>query len=369
MKFNYYLNEAAAGSATTRLQEGLHCILFGAKQKRKKLDMSVFDDPAFLESAYNTYCSVDAPFAELYNFGVAEPGWAQSIIKATNVLFASDWMKGKYTFHRNDAYMNSIYQQFQRLAKQDGVKMGNDKWNPGDVWASKGMKIPQFDSLAEYNSFIAKNLHNGKLLGISLKKIAKNDKGKVVLEGDPAAEVKSVKFEGVKKPKLIFPTGTSIMIGGKYTINFRSFSISKNAKITGEIVKAGGGARHGKVPAGDKMKMINEYNIPQTPKQTLSKKSDAMLKNMVVDLWKQSGYSFSQKEIEASWEKKITKEGWMPESKKEQNRTGYWQSVINSLEIAAFLSAHKTVAHKIVDFWYKGAKSTGGSSSQFIKVY
>jgi hypothetical protein len=32
MRLNYYLNEAAAGSATTRLQEGLHCILFGAKQ-------------------------------------------------------------------------------------------------------------------------------------------------------------------------------------------------------------------------------------------------------------------------------------------------------------------------------------------------
>jgi len=362
-KNNLYeqLNEAAAGSATTRLQEGLHCVLFGAKQKRSKLDMSVFNDPDLLESAYNTYCSVDAPFGELYTFGQKEPSWAESIMKATNALFTSGWLKGKYTFHRGDMYMKSIYDQFNRLKVQDGIKIANDKWNPGDVWASKGVAIPGFDDLGSYNAWIGKMLHSGKLVAISLKKIAKSGAGKVTLEGEPGAVIKPVKFTGVSKPRTAFGTGIVLLTDGHYGINFRSFSISGQADITGEILMIkGAGARHGKVPSSLKKEVISQYNIPQIPKGKIGKMTDDQLKNTVADLWRQAGYPFSPSDIESSWEKRVNKI---------QDRVGYWQSIIHSLEIGAFLVTHKSVSHKIMNTWFQGAKSVGGASSQFIKVY
>jgi len=356
------LNEAAAGSATTRLQEGLHCVLFGTKQKRKKLDMSVFNDPDLLESAYKTYCSVDAPFGELYAFGQKEPSWAESILKATDALFASGWMKGKYTYHRNDAYMNSIYGQFQALKKYEDIKIGNDKWNPGDVWASKGnVPIPEVDSLAEYNAWVGEMLHKGKLIAISLKKVAKSGSAKVVLEGEPGVKIKKVKFAGVKKPREIYPTGIVLLTDGNYGINFRSFRISKQADITGEILMTkGAGARHGKVPSSSFKEMVKKYNIPQIKKSAINKMSDRDLYNVVLELWADTGNVFPESEIDKSIKKR---------KGKIQDRVGYWQSIIHSLEIAAFMSSHGSVANEVMNTWFQGAKSVGGLSSQFIKVY
>jgi len=362
-KNNLYqqLNESAAGSATTRLQEGLHCVLFGAKQKRSKLDISIFDDPDLLESAYNTYCSVDAPFGELYAFGQKETSWAESILKATDALFASGWLKGKYTFHRGDAYMNSIYEQFNVLKKKDDIKIANDKWNPGDIWASKGVAIPAFDNLASYNAWIGEMLHSGKLIGISLKKVAKSGSAKVVLEGEPGVKIKKIKFTGVKKPKEIYPTGIVLLTDGDYGINFRSFRISKQADITGEIlVLKGGGARHGKVPSSSLKEMIKKYNIPQMQKSAISKMSDKDLYNIVLELWANTGNVFPKNEIDKSIEKR---------KGKIQDRVGYWQSIIHALEIASFMSSNTSVSNEIMNTWFQGAKSVGGSSSQFIKVY
>jgi len=352
------LDEKASASAVTRLQEGLHCVFFGAKQKRKDLT-NIMSDPDLLEAAYKQYCSVDAPFGELYTFGMKNPGWVTSITEAANVLFASGWLKGKYTYHRNDAYMNAIYGQFNALKKYEDVTMGNDKWNPGDVWASKGnVPIPEVDSLAEYNLWVAEMLHSGKLIAISLKKI--KGTGTVKLEGDPAVEDTKRKFMGVKKPKNIYPTGVMLMADKNAAINFRSFRVSKEADITGEVLKAGTGARHGKVPAARKKEMIKKYNIPQMTKAKIAKSSDTDLQNYVLELWMDIGYVFSEADID-----KYAKQ----RSKKISNRTGYWQSVIHALEIGAFMMSHKSVANGIMDYWYKGASSKTEDSSQFIKVY
>ena len=361
-KNNLYeqLNEAAAGSAATRLQEGLHCIYFGAKQK-KKIDSSTIQDVDFLESAYNTHCSVDAPFGELYAFGMKEPSWVDSILKATNALFDSGWMKGKYTFHRNDAYMNSIYAQFQRLKKQEKISIANDKWNPGDVWASKGVAITAFDNLASYNAWIAEMLHSGKLIGISLKKVAKSGSAKVVLEGEPGVKIKKVKFAGVKKPREIYPTGIVLLTDGNYGINFRSFRISKQADITGEILMTkGAGARHGKVPSSSFKEMVKKYNIPQIQKSAINKMSDRDLYNIVLELWADTGNVFPESEIDKSMEKRKGKIA---------DRVGYWQSIIHALEIASFMTSNGSVANEVMNNWFQGAKSVGGLSSQFIKVY
>lgn len=360
MRLRKLINEDKNASAVTKKQEGLHALIFAAKQKKKKIGMDILKDPDLLQSAYDAYTSVDIPFGDLYNFAQQNPSWLKSVIEAANVTFNSGYLKGKYTFHRDDALMKSIYTQFKKLKAKEGIKMGNDKWNPGDIWASKGsVSIPEFETLAEYNEWISKMLKAGKLIGISLKKI--KGTGTVKLEGDITEEPQEPrKFMGVAKPRNIYPTGVRLLADKDTAINFRSFRVSKEADIAGEILKAGSAARHGKVPASRKKEMIKKYGISQMSKAEISKSSDEDLQNYVLELWANVGYVFSEADIA----KYIKQRG-----KKISNRTGYWQSIIHSLQIADFMSSNKAAANKIMDYWYKGAKSATKESSQFIKVY
>jgi len=363
------INEGRDASKATRMQEGLHCLFFSIAQKNpKKLSEKVIGDPEFMQAAYDTYCSVDTPFGELYAFAQKNPQWVKSVVSSAKALFKSGWLKGKYTFHRGDAYMNSIYDQWKRFKSLLKIKLGDDKWNPADVWAEKGsVPIPNFDSLDEYNSWIAKMLHSGKLIPISLKKTTGGSK--VKLEGDPEdlkAHQKR-KYEGVKRPRMIFPTGVSILVGGKETINIRSFALNKaDGRITGEIVKTGAEARLGKVPADYFRKTIKDYNIPQMTLSQIKSLSDDDLINKLLEMWMILGQNFPEEEIEKQFKvRSVTgnkKQKW-------RDRDSYWQSVINSFQVASWLESAGSVADDIIDRWYQGAKSKTDFSSQFIKVY
>lgn len=369
MRLKSVLSEKKNASKTTRLQEGLHCLFFSIMQKSaKKMNASVMKDPELMQAAYDTYCSIDTPFGELYQFGVDNPNWVKSVVASTQALFKSGWMKGKYSFHRGDAYMNSIYAQWKRFKKEYGVKLGDDKWNPGDVWAEKGsVKVPNFDSLDEYNGWIAKMLHKGNLIPISLKKTTGGTK--VKLEGDPEDLESHTKrtYEGVKRPRLIFPTGVSVIVGGKETINIRAFSLDKsNGNISGEVVVPGAPARYGKVPAVYFRKTIRDYNIPQMSLSQIKSTSNEDLINKLLDMWMTLGQNFSEEKIAAQFEVRCCtgnkKQKW-------RDRDSYWQSVINSFQVATWMESAGSTADSIIDKWYQGAKSKTDVSSQFIKVY
>lgn len=361
MKFKVYLTEFAGASETTRYQESLHCVGFALRQmKGSAITFDDMIDSDKFGKAYQKYCNVDVNDVELYDF-LGETSWAESVIEAVNAVAATKWLKKKYVFHRNSAFMNSIYNQFNKLKTAHDIKLGNDKWNPSDIWASTIDSIPVFDDLAQYNEWISKQLKSGVLVGISLKKV--KGKAKVEWQG-PTDEVSSVGFKGVQKPSGrvgMFTTGVQLLTDKPgISINFRSFRISKQADITGEIIMKGGGARHGKVPASVKNKMIKDHNIPQMSKKRISDASDSQLKSWVQNLWKQCGHNFSDSQVEKDWESR---------KNQIQDRVGFWQSLIHGLELAAFMNTHKGKADQIMNEFYVGAKSTGGWSSEFIKVY
>jgi hypothetical protein len=365
MRFDKYMNEGAAqASATTRLQESLACVGFGMAQiLGRNLERDDMDKPELFLQGYTKFCDVDASDSELWDFKYNNETWIQSVITSVNAMRDSKWLKGKYKFYRGKSLMNQIYEQFNKLKKKDNVKIANDKWNPGDIWASKKPTIPSFDNLIEFNKFISDSLKKGTLIGISLKKVGKS--AKVVWQG-PVDKPEIVGYKIVKSPKDMFPTGMVITTTkDKIGINFRSFRISKQADITGEIVMTGGTARHGKVPSTTKNKMISQYNIPQMPKSKIKKLVDTEggiedLKRMVTNLWKQCGYNFPPKKVESEWAKRAGNI---------QDAVGYWQSILHSLEMGAFLNTHKSVADEIINNFYVGATSTGGFSSEFIKIY
>jgi ribosomal protein S16 len=93
------------------------------------------------------------------------------------------------------------------------------------------------------------------------------------------------------------------------------------------------------------------------------------LSKLVLNLWKQTGYNFSKSDIEKNMKMRLKGKDVIDKDGKVIDAVGYWQSILHSLEIGAFLNTHKSVADDIVNTWYQGATSTGGMSSEFIKVY
>jgi hypothetical protein len=357
---DYLLTEAASeASNRTRLQESLHCVGFSIAQKTGDLTNESLADKKLFVSAYLDSCDVDASYDELYDFLMNNKKWGVSVVTAVNATRKSKWYKkSNYKFYRGTGFMNLVYTEFGKLKKMDGIKLNNDKWNPGDIWASTTNNLPTFNSLIELNDFISTNLENGVILPISLKMV--KGAAKVVFQG-PSEPLDEIGYKNVVKPKDLLPTGINVESTQSGTrINFRSFRISKGADITGEIIKKGTGARHGKVGSKDLKGTIKEYNIPQMTKKRISSLSDEELIQHVGNLWGQCGHSVSKKDMEKSWKKR---------QNSIQDRVGYWQSIIHALELGAFLNTHKSIANGIMNNFYISASSITEFSSNFIKVY
>ena len=65
-----------------------------------------------------------------------DESWHQSSYFVAKGLIRDGYISNKYTFHRDDAIMNSIYNAKVRAFKNNGMaNLNNDKWNPGDIWA------------------------------------------------------------------------------------------------------------------------------------------------------------------------------------------------------------------------------------------
>lgn len=360
-RFEDFINEMSATERTS-LQEGGHAIGFGIRQiKGSDINTEDLLNEDLFYKSYRRYADIDKSPEEVIQFLKDYPTWVKSIATAANALYSSGIMKkSPYVIYRGTFFMNSIYDQFNRLKKLSLIpevkKLNNDKWNPGDVWASADPIVPNFNDLVEFNKWIADGITTGYVIPISLKKVGK--KARVVIERfEKNPEL--VGFDKIKKPDKVFATGINIKTTKKgYFINFRSFRISHRALITGELIEAGGSARHGKIGSPDLRKILNKYNIPQTSKERIGKLSDDQLKQNVVNLWQQCGYRFSSSKIEFDYKKLVM-----------QDRIGYWMSIINSLEIGAYLNTHKSHANDIVNFLYYSAKSLTQFSSDRVKVY
>lgn len=107
-------------------------------------------------------------------------------IKTANKLYDvyGTKMKSPVYFHRGSKFMQNIYAAKAECHKMDKLSgnpqapgtFGNDKWNPGDIWASTFLPTETpLDGYTEgwgmLNTRVLELAQQGKLLGISLKKI------------------------------------------------------------------------------------------------------------------------------------------------------------------------------------------------------
>lgn len=365
MRLEEYLITEISATQMTKLQESLHCVALGIIQLKGKVTVEMLNDPDLFAQSYNRYCDVDAGAEELWQFLESSDKWATSVVMAVNALQKSGYLKKRnYTFYRGKGLMNVIYDEFNRLSKNQGIKLANDKWNPGDIWASSHKGLPKaFDNLQEYNKFISDSLNKGEIVGISLKQVGKS--AKVEWQGPPEKPI-ITKYDFVKKGNKSFPTGVNIWTtNGIVSFNVRSFNIRKAADIQAEIAVKGSSARHGKVAANVYAGFVRKYNIPQMTDDRIKQYingGEPVLKELVRNLWSQTGIKLSDGDIDKGWEN--DQDGNLDNFL----FLGYWKSIIHSLELAAFLEQNKSVADEIVTDFYISGKSISSNSSEFIKV-
>lgn len=174
---------SGGGAEDTKWTESLQCyycaFVFNSARKKVKAvsDADLKKTSRFVEAPSLNDCLKNGP-----------PDWIETdvYIKTANTLWEKygSKMKGSVYFHRGSPFMDRVYKAKAECHKIDKKSdspqapgsFSNDKWNPGDIWAStfppNSDPLKEFtSSWGELNAAVYKLATQGKLLGISLKKI------------------------------------------------------------------------------------------------------------------------------------------------------------------------------------------------------
>ena len=205
--------------------------------------------------------------------------WITSNTIGANVMKQDSHIKGgpNYKFHRGSKTVNEIYKCFGAIKKANKkmhprLDVDQNKWSPADIylinaqWGPNNIKeaLAGCKDIAVLNQQMQTWLDEKNVIGVSLKKmVGKPPYGnaKIVLKnkvGDKDnLEVKFVKLES--------PTNSTsgymhIKVDNEIKrINFRNFTDAGG--FSGEVLTAGGAARHGKIGHGPMNKVLQLHGL------------------------------------------------------------------------------------------------------------
>ena len=150
----------------------LYCAAIAADNRVKSFESYAQDD---LKGVLNRV-GVDTTFDVMMEL---DGSWHWSAYWTAKTLKRKGYLDKGMTFHRGDAVMKSIYDAKNKAIRNSGLgRFSDDKWNPGDIWAVGRGYSPKnlpTGSIQELNEELLRLLNNKKLIGISLKKIIKED--------------------------------------------------------------------------------------------------------------------------------------------------------------------------------------------------
>jgi hypothetical protein len=179
---------SGGGAADTALTECLQCYYcaYVFNVKKGKCESA---SPAQLKES-SRFAHTDKSLEDCLNKGPAD--WVETdvYIKTANKLWEKYGRQmtknGGVHFHRGSKFMSGLYDAkaaCHKIDKNSEVpqapgSFSHDKWNPGDIWATTfgNLETPlakSTSSWGELNAEVLKLANDGKLLGISLKKIGK----------------------------------------------------------------------------------------------------------------------------------------------------------------------------------------------------
>src|SRR6056300_1884376 len=182
---------SGGGADDTKYTESLQCYYcsYAFNIIKKKINGSDKPTDAQLKAA-GAYAHTDVTLADCLAKG--PPNWIETevYIKTANKLFDEmTFDKLPVHFHRGSAFMKGVYAAYKDCKAKDQANentqapgsFSDDKWNPGDIWASTfsttSTPLAAYtDSWGTLNSKVLElgggsTKRNVKLLGITLKKV------------------------------------------------------------------------------------------------------------------------------------------------------------------------------------------------------
>ena len=372
---------SGGGATKTEMQEGGACIalawLLDPISKGKALDFSDFDTPVKRKKLLQTLDQrVDlGPFEtkdgmnKILDFFYDEPDWLK-VSTDTAKKLKSEVSKrnagADLHMHRDSVFMREIYKRARVEIKQSPalanvlkdlstsddaykLKIGVDKWNPGDIWladghGNEGFPATKDSSLFTLNKQVLEKFNKAKIMGISLKKVGDTINFKLYNTEQTNERFEGFVFTAIKKEnsdKLM--NSKDMYIEGKYgksdqLLQIRTFDADSN--IQTEL--KGGAAAAGKAGFGVvefTMKTFKQEKLLTYPTINALDKDKAwddqtQKMKLIKDYYSQLGFgSISDKQILASLEKKKNNNSVKFPDWAKRNQDDYWTSKIEAMQI------------------------------------
>lgn len=281
---------SGAGAEQTALGECAQAVYCAAAQLKK----SVIQAPYVHENLNQIQKIVDIDINIKDVVNKLSDDWVVSSTKIANHLIKTLPKKTGYVFHRGSPEVDKINETFKRLnSKLDDPFSNINKWSPADIWAIQANFKPtyNFDSLDEFNQYLLKQFNLGNMLGISLKKVEKQEPHTDYFNvGEPRRAAKLDKIQLAAPGKTILGSKDMYLhvsnSEDSYKIQFRSFAAvtSWQSEIKGKT------ANLGKLAYGPVNKILAALNIKKLTDtntvRNLATKKDAKLLGDMYDMYK-----------------------------------------------------------------------------------
>ena len=360
--FGGAMGGAGGGTLNTKLTESHQCVIIQAMLDHGMQSEDFFKDEAILKAAYKSV-DVDATLDEVLS---VEDSWFTSSYLSAQLVIKQGYVKKGMTFHRGSKTMIAIYAAKNLAFKNSGFgKFSDDKWNPGDIWASASdFKISELDtsSAPALNKSILKLFAERRLVGISLKLVKKTAKSKEYnVETPPDVDdhkLTKVLLQGESRGTFWSSKGGTIVYdAGSMMIKDNSYQGTNKVEIKGKTAR-GGGASWGIIVDSSKIvfrKALPEHKVIKDLSNKIAKKKD---KKSIETMWKLFNHFYKDVSRETFDQELSAKDaGWV------------------SAKLGALLLCHAIDTNtgpkanrfitKIIN--YAGSKSE--DSSSYVKVY
>lgn len=294
------------GTIDTRYVEAIQCLFFAYRQRERKT-LEVNDVSKLLNLNERTFERLKN-FIDIGDIKIDKEiiskfagEWTSTFIKVANVIYEPGTANSGF---KNDLLIDPkrLY-KFCQLSTNKGVvkaikdkffknekKISMAKWNPSDVWAIDLYthdiiikKINDCDTLADLNNLINELFDQKKLIGISLKKVSKDEKVKLIV--NKMTKIPRYKFESVRVSEDSLSTIGLKLTAHRYSEEFgeayedrtvRSFGgPDKSRNISGEV--EGKMAGHGKISLTQINKILSDLGVETVTSATSEKYYDENL--------------------------------------------------------------------------------------------
>ena len=181
---------AGGGTKQTANAESLQCVYCEVMANNPRLKFEEIQ-PSDLKKAATKTEIAGTSFTDMVEL---DASWHYSAYWTAKELIKKGYINRGMTFHRDDKVMKAVYDAKNKALVNSGMaKLSDDKWNPGDIWAVASPAVVNSlptGSIQELNGALVKLFKEKKLVGISLKKVLKQESIKcIVMNEVPNADV------------------------------------------------------------------------------------------------------------------------------------------------------------------------------------